>query len=210
MGSSTFIDIVGSMIIGGLLLLAALRMNDSATRNNFASQENLTVQQNLKTLVQLLERDFRRIGYQRNGNVNPNDGCVLYGDRNCVVFRGDVDDNGYLDTVTWKFVPPSIPNYCPNPNAGLLVRTDRNWLGSTNESTVDTFRWGVTQFSIAYYETFNTQIDTPYIFPGSFPPPVLMQVSLEVQPTEAYDTAYSTNFGFWTETRLVSRNLTAR
>jgi hypothetical protein len=206
MGSSTLIDIVGSMIIGGFLLLAALRMNDSATRNNFQMQENLTVQQNLRTLVQFIERDFRRMGYRQSGNP-PADSCIVYGDTNRVQFIGDIDNDGVLDNVTWRYVPPPKPpalNYVPNPNVGLLIRTDVD--GGT--TIVDTEYFGVTQFWIKYFDAFNHYM--PGYVSGSSPIPVLMQVTLEIQPTTAYDTAYSTNFGFWTETRLVSRNLTGR
>lgn len=203
MGSTTLIDIIGSMLIGGLLLVTALRMNDNATRNTFESQENVTVQQNLTSLVQTLEQDFRRIGYRQGGNPAP-DSCVLYGRSDSVVFVGDMNDDGSMDTVTWYIKKTPIAN-CANPNARMLVRMDRN----KGVTVVDSGNLGVTLFSIGYYNGFMEAIGTPFIFPA-YPPPVLMQVSLMVQPTAAYDTAYSTNFAFWTETRLVSRNLTAR
>ena len=38
MGSSTMIDIVGSMLIGGLLLLTAVRMDERATSNTFQAE----------------------------------------------------------------------------------------------------------------------------------------------------------------------------
>ncbi len=207
MGTSTLIDIVGSMLLGGFLLIVALRMDDSATSNTFESQENLTVQQNLTSLIQNLESDFRKIGYRSGGNAPPADSCIIYGRSDSIAFLSDINDNGSLDTVIWYLEKARIPN-CPNPNVRMLVRKTR----SNGVWTVDSANLGVTQFSIAYFETFKTQLgpsQLPYRL-GTPSPPVLMQLTLMVQPTAAYDTAYSSNFAFWTQTRLVSRNLTAR
>jgi len=60
MGTTTLIDIIGSMLIGSLLLLVALRLNDQATKNTFDCQEQLTVQQNITFLVEALGADFRK------------------------------------------------------------------------------------------------------------------------------------------------------
>jgi hypothetical protein len=204
MGSTALIDIIGSMLIGSLLLLVALRMNDSATRNTFQSQEQLTVQQNLTSLIQNLESDFRKIGYRSGGQAPPADSCIIYGRSDSIAFLSDINDNGTLDTVIWCLGKTPVTN-CPNPNVRMLIRKTK----ANGIWTVDSANLGVTQFSIAYFETFKTQIPTPYIL-GSPSPPVLMQLTLMVQPTAAYDTAYTTNFAYWTQTRLVSRNLTAR
>ena len=219
MGGSTLIDLVGSTFIGVFLLLAGLGLNENAHMNNFQTQENLTVQQNLTTLIQLLEHDFRRIGYLKGGNFDPNDGCVLYGRKDSVVFRGDMDDSLRIDTVSWyspdtsRFTPALRTRWgCANRNVRLLIRKQYGKIP-------DTLVFGVTQFSLMYYNTFKQLIvDTSnsaacYIYPTSLPPPTLMQVNLMVQPLVAYgkdSTAYYQNFAFWTETRLVSRNLTAR
>ncbi len=205
MGSTALLDIIGSMIIGGLLLLVTLRMNDSATRNTFQSQENLTVQQNLTSLIQNIESDFRKIGYRNGGQAPPADSCILYAKSDSIAFLSDIDDNGAMDTVVWYLGKTPIAG-CQNRNVRMLVRKVK----SNGVWKVDSSNLGVTQFSIKYFETFNTQIPTiPYLL-GSASPPVLMQMTLMVQPTAAYDTAYSSNFAFWTQTRLASRNLTAR
>ncbi len=204
MGSSSLLDIIGSMLIGGLLLLTTLRINDSATRNTFQSQEDLTVQQNLTSLVQNLESDFRKIGYRNGGLAPPADSCIIYGRSDSIAFMSDINDDGSLDTVIWYLEKTHVQN-CPNPNVKMLVRIT-HCKGAT---VTDSSNLGVTLFSVVYYETFKTQISPPYIL-GSPSPPVLMQLTLEVQPVAAYDTAYSSNFAYWQQTRLVSRNLTAR
>lgn len=199
-----------------------MNMNETAHSNNFQTQENLTVQQNLVTLVQLLEHDFRRIGYRYGGNPLP-DSCVLYGRRDSVVFVGDVTADGTMDTVTWYVTDTlstqALRNYwhIENKSVKLLIRIDRN-PGHIPYIQTDTFAFGVTQFSISYYNGnmvpiyVDTATKKPYphfAFPQS-PFPVLMTVGLEVQPLVSYDSLFQSNFAFWTETRLVSKNLTAR
>ena len=204
MGSTTMIDIVGSMLIGGLLLLSALGMNSNASRNTFQVEEDLTVQQNLTSLIQNLEYDFRRIGYRSGGYPPPTDSCIVFGRSDSIAFLSDMDNDGNLDTVIWYIGKSPIAG-CPNPNARMLVRK----VVSNGETQVDSSNLGVTEFSIEYLDAFGVQVPTPYI-QGSPDPPNLMRLNLMVQPTAAYDTAYSSNFAFWTQTRLVSKNLTAR
>jgi hypothetical protein len=52
MGFSTIIDIIGASVIGGILLLVLLQLNDKSTENTYTFGSELTVQQNL---VQLLK-----------------------------------------------------------------------------------------------------------------------------------------------------------
>ena len=51
MGFSALIDIAGSVIIGGLLLLILFRMNDNASRNTFKFSGELVLQENLVTTI---------------------------------------------------------------------------------------------------------------------------------------------------------------
>ena len=63
MGFSTLIDILGSTIIGGMLLMILLRLNDASVQNTYVYGGDLMVQQNLVEVVRLLEHDFRKIGF---------------------------------------------------------------------------------------------------------------------------------------------------
>ncbi|MCL4538197.1 MAG: hypothetical protein M1378_01115 [Bacteroidetes bacterium] len=202
MGSSTLLDIIGSMVIGSLLLLVALKMDERATANTYQSEENLTVQQNLTSLIQNLEWDFRKLGYCKNPalTTDPSD-YILNGDTNSITFVGDLENAGKLDTVTW-FLGGPVPG-CPNPNVRMLYRKVDN--GPDVGSNL-----GVTEFSMEYFDTFGQPIHTPYIG-GTLPSPQLIQLTVEVEPTSEYgDTTYGHMFALWRQTRLVSRNLRNR
>ena len=102
MGTSVLLDIIGSMVIGGLLLLTALEMNDSATQNTYQSQENLTVQQNITSLVENLEWDFRKLGYCANPMLTSDPThYILKGTSDSISFVADTGNVGVLNTITW-------------------------------------------------------------------------------------------------------------
>ena len=63
MGYSTIIDVMGSIVLGGYLLLMIFRLDGTISESTYTNGSELTVQQNLTTLVDLIERDFRKIGY---------------------------------------------------------------------------------------------------------------------------------------------------
>jgi type II secretory pathway component PulJ len=71
MGYSTLLDILGSIIIGGILLTIAFRLNGAATEKTYNNSGELSLQQNLSTIAQIIENDFRKIGYCADCNKLP-------------------------------------------------------------------------------------------------------------------------------------------
>ena len=66
MGAQVLLDILGSVIIGGLLLLTLQRFNNDNVANNYKYSGEMIVQQNLVEVVRQIEYDFRKIGYTNN------------------------------------------------------------------------------------------------------------------------------------------------
>ena len=91
MGIATLFDLVGSVIIGGLLLITLLKLNDNATRNTYTFSGELIVQENLVTSVEVLEYDFRKIGYCEDPFAIPNTTkAILYADSTDIKYLTDV------------------------------------------------------------------------------------------------------------------------
>ncbi|MCW8805202.1 MAG: hypothetical protein OQK56_01980, partial [Ignavibacteriaceae bacterium] len=63
MGTNVILDIMGSIFIAGIIMISIFRLQNSATEDLYRGTGNLTAQTNLATVVQILETDFRRIGY---------------------------------------------------------------------------------------------------------------------------------------------------
>ena len=66
MGAATILDILGSTIVGGLFLFILFNMNNNATQNTYNFSGELSLQENLVATVEVLEYDFRKIGYWEN------------------------------------------------------------------------------------------------------------------------------------------------
>ena len=200
MGSSTLIDIVSSMLISGLLLLVAIRMDEKSIRNTFDSQASLTVQQNLTSLVESLEYDFRKIGYCRKPERLPSADEPLFiqqGDTSSISFLTDVADTGSVDTVKYWLGNTPIAG-CPNTKVRMLYR-------KVNSGPAVGSNLGITQFYLRYINTSgDTLPPTPFVAPSQVQ---VIEITIRVEPTAAYDTAYSSNYAVWRQTRLVSRNL---
>lgn len=207
MGSTTLLDIIGSMLIGGLLLVVALRMNDQATKTTFDSQEQLTVQQNLTFLVEAVGSDFRKIGYNANPIVPFNQGqYIRFADSNRITFLADLNRDGQFDTVSWRLGP------VVNPVSGSreLDRTVTPAGGAP--STIRYLNVGVTRFFLQYFDNINpdSALDdtTQPISAGNTIQ--MIELTIAVVPTAAYDTNYSSNISVWRQRRLMSMNLRGR
>jgi len=222
MGTSVILDVVGSMIIGGILLLTLFRMNDNATRNTYNFSGELIVQQNLVTSVEVLEYDFRKIGYCEDPSQlpHPESDAILYADTSKIIFLtdimeppyGDPHGDGILDTVQY-FLGPADLTSTPNPNDRILYRI-------VNNEAIRGINLGITKFRIRYYRdsllasgsTTLAEIlpsDLPKIYvPGTPTGITAMQIDIQVENTASYDAANNPfRQAFWRQIRLSSRNI---
>ncbi len=94
---NTILDIIGSFIIGGFLLLIALTMLDTNTKHFYANGDDLIVQQNLTAITRTLEFDLKKMGY----GIPEWNNIVITADSTDLKFRSDINRNGVIDTVQW-------------------------------------------------------------------------------------------------------------
>ncbi|MFW9930829.1 MAG: hypothetical protein ACFFD1_15680, partial [Candidatus Thorarchaeota archaeon] len=178
MGFSTLIDIVGSIIIGGFLLLLLWRIDDSAVKNVYNGSEELILQRNLTTSAEILERDFRRIGYCQNYQLALADSTsnIVLATDTCISFKTDVYDVGKIDTLKYYIGSTSELTSTPNPRDRYLYRV-------VNNETPVKVNLGITNFRLVY---FNFQGDT-------LSPPIAnkklistVEINLAVENVEGY------------------------
>lgn len=199
MGIASLFDIVGSTIIGGVLLLTLFRMNHTATQNTYNFSGELIVQENLVTTVEVLEYDLRKIGYCENPFNIPNPArAILYGDSSRIKYLTDIDFDGNVDTVEYYLGPASELSGTPNPNDKMLYRLINGVPSAVN--------LGVTDFKIKYYGALGNELPLPL---NTVPTGIMsMEVNVSVENTAAYNEEY--RFAFWRQMRLASRNLNNR
>lgn len=214
MGASTIFDIVSATVVGSLLLLMALRLNAQAVETNAVYQNNLNLQESIVALVDIVESDFRKIGYCKDYTAIPANEAIISADSTSIKFRtdlprslGDMGD-GIVDTIYYYLGPTSELESTPNPDDRYLYRI-------VNGNAAAGWNLGVTQFSLRYYDALGDTIPFPV------PDPRLIytleiNISLEspapltrVEYTNA--AADSADFRvYWRQIRLASRNLRNR
>ena len=203
MGFNVLLDIIGSVIIGGMLLLILFRLSDSATENAFNYTGELTSQQNLSTVVQILEHDFRKIGYCADWQKIPDPSkSIVEADSNKIKFISDLlpdgNPDGNIDTVTYYLGPTSELASTPNPNDRLLYRV----INGISDGGVNL---GITEFKLIYFDALGDTIPFPIAVPGAI---TSMEINIAVENTSGYDNKYSSVF--WRQIRLAARNLKNR
>ena len=127
MGSSSILDIIGSIMIGGMLLLITLRLNASAQEYSAAYYSNYILQSNLLTLVVMLEDDFKHIGYCKNPRLIRTGQAIIDAESTKIQYRTDVNNNGSIDIVKYwdnTGTPDSMSYTQAFNNPGSIAITD--------------------------------------------------------------------------------------
>jgi len=200
MGINTLLDIVGSIIVGGLLLLILFRLNASATSNLYNNNSELIVQQAMVSVVEVLESDFRKIGYCKDWNKIPDPTkSILYADSSKIKYLTDLDNNGVVDTLQYYIGPTSELLNTPNPRDRLLYRV-------VNSEVPKSSNVGITRFKLTYYTVLGDTIKTlPVANTGQIH---TIQIDVETENAESIDSQYVT--AFWRQVKLSARNLQNR
>ncbi|MCX6150997.1 MAG: hypothetical protein NTX22_10765 [Ignavibacteriales bacterium] len=215
MGFSTLIDLLGSIVVGGLLFLILLRMNDTATANTYVYGGELLVQKNLVAVVQLIQYDFRKIGYCANQSQIDPIRSILQADSTSIKFVTDLASPGHnfgdgiMDTLRYYLGPTSELTGTPNPYDRKLYRV-------VNSETARSSNLGITHFYITYFNSLGDSIPCPIASPGEIQ---TMQIDLKIENTAVYnqrnvyerdrhESQYTS--AFWRQIRLAARNLRNR
>lgn len=196
MGVNVILDILGSMIIGSILMLSLFRVSNSSTEDLYRGTGNLTAQTNLATVVQILENDFRKIGYCADWKQIPvPTEAILYADSCSIRYLTDVDQDGMIDTMYYHMDYATDIPQTPNPRDRFLYRT-------VNGEAPVGVNLGLTEFKMEFYNALGTKLNFPIADPREI---YSMQIDISVEDVAAYDEKYQTVF--WRQIRMAARNL---
>lgn len=199
MGFSSLLDIIGSIIIGGILMSIVFRLSDAATEKTYNNSGELTLQQNISTVAKIIEHDFRKIGYCADWNKLPDPSkAILLADTSRLKFLTDIESDGNLDSIYYYLGPTSELTATPNPRDRILYRV------VNNESPVQS-NLGITRFFLVYYDVLGDTVYLPITNCGLISS---IEINVTVENVAAYDTSYSK--AYWRQIRMVSRNLKNR
>ncbi|MFZ1978895.1 MAG: hypothetical protein WAV76_13155 [Bacteroidota bacterium] len=212
MGTSSLLDIIGSFIIGGLILLLTRGMQLGAVENQFVYNSSVNLQINLVTLTTRMEDDFRKIAYCQNSEISPPSNAVLYADTSRFRFEGDFNNDGSIDSMEYLLGPPDVNSGNP------LIRTVvRNYWPKGSALITDSIRLGVTQFNFQYktQNTDSTILATPVNLSKYAVGMIEVTITLQSN-SRIIDTAHSFVQDtalykvYWRQFRIVGKNLTYR
>lgn len=199
MGYSTILDILASIVMGGILLTTVLRLSDSTAEKTYNYSGELSLQQNLATIAQIIEYDFRKMGYCANWQNFPDPSkAIIQADSSSIEFYTDYDNDGDIDSIKYYLGPASELTNTPNPRDRLLYRVVNNQI--TNEANL-----GITHFYLIYFDALGDTVPLPISNPGIISS---YEINVRVESIYAYDDQYSS--AYWRQIRLTARNLKNR
>lgn len=201
---SSLMDIIYSVLFGGMLFIIVLNANEIAAENQSTYHGDMMVQEMLTSTAQLVEGEFRNMGF----GVSENTATVRSADSSSLAFLCDLGrDGGFIDTIRYSLGPTSELAGTPN-------ELDRNLYRSVNGAQ-KAIVGVVTTFHLAYYTRDGNILPVPV--PSDRLTEVhVVEVTMEVQNSAALardsrqvkagerTALYSSSL--WQQTRLASQN----
>ena len=145
---SVNLDLIGSFIIAGTLLLAVLNLNASLVDSSYQNTLDLIAQQNLSALGKLIRYDFCKIGFGVSTTA------ILLADSTQITFQTDIDRDGDVDTLRYYISEPTAAASTLNPEDRLLYRV-------VNSEPAEGDAWGVTEFELRYLDASGSETGDP-------------------------------------------------
>ncbi len=197
-------DLIGSLVFGGALFVIILTANGTALETQTTSHGDMMVQQMLVNVAQLVEGEFRNMGF----GVPEGQPTISKADSGSITFLTSLDRSSVkIDTVTYSVGDTTELAATQNEMDRYLYRKVNG--GSKEVVGV------VTVFSLRYFTRLGDLLSAPVIT-SSLGEIHTVEVTMEVQnsaapyrPKEAVqagqrDALYSSSL--WQQTRLTSQN----
>ncbi|SRR5713101_6132738 len=141
----SMIDIVGSAVLAGIVILLVFQLNSSLSNANFQTTLDVSTQENAIVLGNIMEYDLRKIGYKVSRNVS----AITYADTNGnIKFKSDINNDGKLDSVQYKVSKTADKKHL------IVTRT-------VNVSPAIAINFGVDTLKVSYYDSTGASITFP-------------------------------------------------
>jgi hypothetical protein len=147
---ATWLDIIGSVLIGTLIIFLIMKLNYQVSTNSSEISSNGMVQSYLTTIGTVMENDFYKIGYRVSGANKLNNASLKQ-----FSFNGDVDTNGTVDSVRYYLGDSTQAKKTKNPNDKPLYRV----LNGAAPIKVGTVR----DCNFTYYDSTGSQMSYTYL-----------------------------------------------
>ncbi|MEJ2193738.1 MAG: hypothetical protein P8X73_02625 [Ignavibacteriaceae bacterium] len=140
-----FLDIVGSMVIGSVVVLILLVLNLNIISSSSENLNTNIAQRDLTTAVWVMEYDLYKIGYRTTGSK------IATADSNEIKFYTDLDNDGNQDSIHYYLGNVSEYSSTSNPLDRPLYRKENNESIST--------AFPVVNFNLTYHDSIGNRIN---------------------------------------------------
>ncbi len=168
MGS--WISLIASTIIGGLMLMSFTRFSNDVSRDAFLDTLDHAAYYNLAEIVELFEYDLSRIGLGIN---NPNQAVFKVAGKTDLRFYLDGNGDGVVDSMRYYLGDVTSAASTDNPNDKILYRV-------VNNGPPEAISAGLTDFDIEYYDGAGNEA-------GSLSQIRTLEVSITLESGQLYD-----------------------
>ncbi len=196
---SEMIDLIGSSIIAGVLLIIALTLNATVSETTLNHAQNLTMQEEATFVASLLDYDIQKIGFGDTTGIR-----ILTATPKSLVYRANIDQIGGPDTVGIYFTRISsltsiltswgisfAGTVAGSPNDSVLVRfTTGLEPGVTVRGIPRVLSYKLHFFTFGYLDSVRTTLVNPSAFLNS-----IRYVKVDAQYKNQFlttDTSFST------------------
>ncbi len=139
------LDIVGSMVIGSVVVLILLMLNLNIISSSSENLNTNIAQRDLTTATWIMEYDFYKMGYRVSGSK------LAIADSNEIKFYTDLDNDGNQDSIHYFLGDLSEYSSTSNPDDRPLYRKENNNSFATAFSIVE--------FNLTYHDSVGNAID---------------------------------------------------
>ncbi len=129
--------LITSFIVGGMLLLSMLALSSTVSQNAANTTLNLIAKSNVSTITEIVQNDFRRIGFGVSGTA------ITAMNANSITFQSTFN-TASVSTVRWMFDVTGSVMTTQNPNDRPLRRTVN---GAVSDISLV-----VTDFTLTYFD----------------------------------------------------------
>lgn len=187
---ASHINLIGSIIIGALLLLAILNLNSTMTAKSYEHTLDNIVRESTSSIAEMLCFDLRKIGF---GVTNPADIIRNY-DSTSIGFWSDIDADGNMDSIFYSISDTLAASGTSNPHDRFLYR-------QFNTGSPVNIGFGVTDFKLRYFDRDGAEAAAA----GDI---TTIQIELTVESIVACNVYNTTYFArnYW-QTRITPPNL---
>lgn len=142
------VELAGTFLIAGIFIVSLLNLNAQVMELNTVNSLNVIAQEGINDVAIILQSEIRKIGY----GMSPVSDAIRAISDSSIIFWADLDNDGAIDTVSYRIGSASEVNTTENPNDRLLYRSING-----NEQDI---ALGLTRLEFTYFDSQGNQTAT--------------------------------------------------